>query len=327
MILAAALAGYLFLAKAAPIELMIHDTDYCMASIKIPFSTNFRLGFTHFFWVPLRSIIKIGFVCPELTPVEGQAHGVADITEPPTVPMADTSMPTQVAPEVSELSITVPPVNPMADTSAPQGSPEAKAGKRMQQNNKKEPKPTKEGSGKQAKQPQGGDIPKESGLSAKALKEAKKAEKQARRAQEKQTPSGPSQQQGQSKKGEAVKGGTQKEQLTPKGGHKRTGSAVAEAQRIVPIRGSGQQTPTTVEPHVESKHVSLFRHLEGPARRASISGAASSVHAAVLALGLQMSNYEICGSTARCVATLLAFKRVGAHKEPIEFRCAMTDNS
>ncbi|KAH0555931.1 hypothetical protein GP486_006127 [Trichoglossum hirsutum] len=280
-----------------------------MAGIEDPFSTNFRIGFTDFFWIPLCNIIKIDFVRPELAPVEGQVHGVANTTRP-VVLMADAPIPTQVVSEASELSIVVPSVKPTADTSAPQGSPETKAGK-MQQN-KKEPKPkdAKEGPGKQPRQPQGGDVSKESGLSAKALKEAKKADKQARRAQQKQTPPGLLQQQAQGKKAEGSKGGTQKEQLTPKGGHKRTGSAVTEAQRTVPIRSGGQQTPTTVESHAESKHVSLFRHLEGPLRRASILGAASSVHPAVLTLGLQMSSYEICGSTARCVATLLAFKRV-----------------
>jgi translation initiation factor eIF-2B subunit delta len=30
----------------------------------------------------------------------------------------------------------------------------------------------------------------------------------------------------------------------------------------------------------------------------------------VLALGLQLRDYVVCGSSARCVATLLAFKRV-----------------
>jgi translation initiation factor eIF-2B subunit delta len=57
----------------------------------------------------------------------------------------------------------------------------------------------------------------------------------------------------------------------------------------------------------------------GPGRRGSMavggltSGAAAAdlkVHSAVLALGLQIRDYVICGSSARCVATLLAFKRV-----------------
>jgi translation initiation factor eIF-2B subunit delta len=45
-------------------------------------------------------------------------------------------------------------------------------------------------------------------------------------------------------------------------------------------------------------------------RTTSIAGASKDVHPAVLALGLQMSNYTICGSCARLVATLQAFKRV-----------------
>ncbi|KAH0547587.1 hypothetical protein FGG08_000312 [Glutinoglossum americanum] len=280
-----------------------------MANAIAPFSTNFRIGITNFFWIPPHDVIKIGFVYPELTRVENQAQAVAETTEPSAIPMADPSMPTEVAPEPSA---PVSSVNPTVNTPTPQAPPEVKGGKKTQQTNKKEPKTkdTKEGAGKPPKQPQGGDAVKESGLSAKALKEAKKAEKQARRAQEKQTAPGPTQQHAQGKKADGAKGGNQKEQLAPKGGHKRAGSTVTEAQRTVPIRTSNQQTPTVIEPQVEHKHVSLFRHLDGHARRTSLSGAASSIHPAVLTLGLQMSSYEICGSTARCVATLLAFKRI-----------------
>lgn len=58
------------------------------------------------------------------------------------------------------------------------------------------------------------------------------------------------------------------------------------------------------------KQVRLFSHLYAQPRRHSIVAASKDIHPAVLALGLQMSNYEVCGSNARCVAMLLAFKEV-----------------
>jgi hypothetical protein len=60
----------------------------------------------------------------------------------------------------------------------------------------------------------------------------------------------------------------------------------------------------------EDKNVAVFGHLYGQQRRTTIAGAGKEVHPAVLALGLQMRDYVVCGSNARCVATLLAFKRV-----------------
>jgi translation initiation factor eIF-2B subunit delta len=55
--------------------------------------------------------------------------------------------------------------------------------------------------------------------------------------------------------------------------------------------------------------VPLFGHL-AQNRRIGIAGASKDVHPAVLTLGLQMSRYEICGSTARVLAMMLAFKAV-----------------
>jgi translation initiation factor eIF-2B subunit delta len=63
----------------------------------------------------------------------------------------------------------------------------------------------------------------------------------------------------------------------------------------------------------EDKNVAVFGHLYGIPRRSTIAGAAKEVHPAVLALGLQIRDYVICGSSARCVATLIAFKRVCQH--------------
>ncbi|OJJ51037.1 hypothetical protein ASPZODRAFT_127033 [Penicilliopsis zonata CBS 506.65] len=86
-------------------------------------------------------------------------------------------------------------------------------------------------------------------------------------------------------------------------------------KQAAPRRGSAQvvqQGGGVVEPKKkkEDKKVAVFGHLYGQQRRTTIAGAAKEVHPAVLALGLQMRDYVICGSNARCVATLLAFKRV-----------------
>ncbi|KAI9051342.1 hypothetical protein LZ554_004389 [Drepanopeziza brunnea f. sp. 'monogermtubi'] len=80
--------------------------------------------------------------------------------------------------------------------------------------------------------------------------------------------------------------------------------------RNSPIRSPQKVAPIVpVVPKKEDKTVEFFRHLY-KARTTTIAGANKDVHPAVLALGLQMSNYTICGSCARLVATLQAFKRV-----------------
>ncbi|MCJ1247353.1 hypothetical protein MMC30_004567 [Trapelia coarctata] len=90
--------------------------------------------------------------------------------------------------------------------------------------------------------------------------------------------------------------------------HKQTTSI----SRNIPMRPTSQ--PQIVEPapqpEKENKTVALFGHLYSQPRRTTIGGAGKDVHPAVLALGLQMSNYVVCGSNARCVSMLLVFKRV-----------------
>jgi len=83
-------------------------------------------------------------------------------------------------------------------------------------------------------------------------------------------------------------------------------------QKNVPLRPAVQSQAVTPapQPETENKNVALFGHLYSHPRRTSIAGAGKDVHPVVLALGLQMSNYVICGSNARCVAMLLVFKRV-----------------
>lgn len=92
---------------------------------------------------------------------------------------------------------------------------------------------------------------------------------------------------------------------------KKTGASVGET-RNYPVRAvqkPATHIPLPVVPKKEDKTVEFFRHLYKP-RTTTIAGVNKDVHPAVLALGLQMSNYTICGSCARLVATMQAFKRV-----------------
>ncbi|KAB8296202.1 hypothetical protein EYC80_008985 [Monilinia laxa] len=146
-------------------------------------------------------------------------------------------------------------------------------------------------------------------LSAAELKKRAKEEKAARRAAAVQNKAGAESATPAAavagQKGEAAKGG----KAQPKKG--------AEVRNL-PVRGGpAKSAPVEQVPKVEDKTVDLFRHLYKP-RTASIAGAGKDVHPAILALGLQMSNYTICGSCARLVATLQAFKRVvESYKTPV----------
>ncbi len=154
---------------------------------------------------------------------------------------------------------------------------------------------------------------KEGKLSGKELKEKAKAEKAARRVKEKGQQGQPVLDLGTNEHGDqkarrpSASGATQSPM---KGQHKKSGSSSVNTQKL-PLRvAQSQAAPIAEETKKENKNVALFDHLYGPPRRTTVAGAGKDVHPAVLALGLQMRNYVICGSSARCVATLLAFKRV-----------------
>ena len=136
-------------------------------------------------------------------------------------------------------------------------------------------------------------------ISGAELKKRAKAEKAAKRAQKGSTQ-------------ERDKDQTSKPlEVQSKGQHKRTDSSSANAPKPLPIRPNQQKPPAPVsEPKAESTKVAFLSHLYGYPRRTTIAGAGKDVHPSILALGLQMSNYVICGSNARCVSTLLVFKRV-----------------
>ena len=140
-------------------------------------------------------------------------------------------------------------------------------------------------------------------LSPAELKKKAKAEKQARRAQVKAAePSKP--QSGPSKEG-------QKQQRDSKQAPKDDKSKPLPVRR----RQSQSNVPVVKEPEKKQKKEPrpaglFFGHLYSQPKQQSMYGASKDIHPAILALGLQYSSYAICGSTARMVAMLLAFKAV-----------------
>ncbi|KAI9847653.1 MAG: hypothetical protein M1838_000799 [Thelocarpon superellum] len=161
-------------------------------------------------------------------------------------------------------------------------------------------------------------------ISGAELKKKAKAEKQARRERERQTQEkqsgnhpGPGAKDGDGGPRPAGKGGQSKVSASQmkeegKAQHKRANSVIADGPKPLVLRGAkpSQGSTASAGPKKEDKQVVLFGHLYGHSRRTSVSGVGKDVHPAVLALGLQMGNYVVCGSSARCVATLLVFKKV-----------------
>ncbi|KIX08498.1 uncharacterized protein Z518_03154 [Rhinocladiella mackenziei CBS 650.93] len=159
-------------------------------------------------------------------------------------------------------------------------------------------------------------------LTGAQLKKQKAAEKAARRAEKvaERGAQAPTQAQDGVLGGSATKPETQRRPSTTKresdtvSHHKRTPSAGGKA---LPIRGGvqqQQQPQTSTVPEKEKrpdlKRVTMFSHLYPKEQKATLSGSGREIHPAVLALGLQLRDYVICGGNARCVATLLAFKKV-----------------
>ncbi|KKZ66980.1 translation initiation factor eIF-2B subunit delta [[Emmonsia] crescens] len=172
-------------------------------------------------------------------------------------------------------------------------------------------------------------------LSGAELKKQAKAEKAARRAKEKAEREQPT--------GAAAGGGGSGKQQTNQSSSKKGGPG-SQAQKNAEASGSGGKghkqlgggggggaataigrrgsimNANTAELSRKKKReeemvgagktVAVFGHLSLQKRRATIAGAGKELHPAILALGLQLRDYVVCGSSARCVAMLLAFKRV-----------------
>lgn len=196
------------------------------------------------------------------------------------------------------------------DTKKANGAP--KPGKQQQQQTKQ-----KDGATTIATEGGKGD------LSPAELKKRAKAEKQARRAREKlereQAAAGAGGGSGPSGQGQGTPSAKKGAPGGAGGGGSKDGAAGLQkgAQKQLPLRrGSshiaGQTAVAAGEKKKKelNKNVAVFGHLYGQQRRTSIAGAGKEVHPAVLALGLQMRDYVVCGSSARCVTMLLAFKRV-----------------
>ncbi|KAL4957670.1 hypothetical protein BDW69DRAFT_7652 [Aspergillus filifer] len=184
----------------------------------------------------------------------------------------------------------------------PQSQPQSQAPKAP-----KPPKPAKQQPSKDKVSAPADAAAGAEGLSFAEQKKRAKAEKAARRAREKAdreaggAPGGPTPGTPSAKKGGAGADAA------------AAGGAPGKGQKAIPRRGStqaGAGNGAEVKKKQEDKNVSVFGHLYGQQRRTTIAGAGKEVHPAVLALGLQMRDYVVCGSSARCVATLLAFKRV-----------------
>ncbi|KAJ5356120.1 hypothetical protein N7517_010729 [Penicillium concentricum] len=149
-------------------------------------------------------------------------------------------------------------------------------------------------------------------LSPAELKKKAKAEKAARRIREKLDKEG-----GAATSVTPIPGvGAQaRPPTTPKKDAAGPGSAQKGPRAPPPRRGSGPlaQTGSVLveqKKKKDDKKVAIFGHLYGQQRRVTVAGATKEVHHAILALGMQLMDYTICGSSARCVATLIAFKRV-----------------
>ncbi|KAJ6102728.1 hypothetical protein N7486_005155 [Penicillium sp. IBT 16267x] len=140
------------------------------------------------------------------------------------------------------------------------------------------------------------------------LKKKAKAEKAARRVKEKLERDGGAGAAG----GSAPAPGQPRPPVTPRKDAAGGGAAQKGSKALPPRRGSlvGAGAAVEQKKKKEDKSVTIFGHLYGQQRRTTIAGAGKEVHPAVLALGLQLRDYVVCGSSARCVATMLAFKRV-----------------
>lgn len=141
------------------------------------------------------------------------------------------------------------------------------------------------------------------------LKKRAKEEKAARRAAAIEAKGAPAQQQQQKAQNGGPKQEKQDRQVSAQ-------QAQTQGQGQLPVRTRRASQSVAKEPakkmekekKPESKNIELFSHLYTQPRRHDIDGASKDVHPAVLALGFQISSYEITGSTARCVGMLNAFK-------------------
>ncbi|KAF0463559.1 putative translation initiation factor eIF-2B subunit delta [Gigaspora margarita] len=94
------------------------------------------------------------------------------------------------------------------------------------------------------------------------------------------------------------------------------GSTSATSTTATPLSETAGSTKTTdskqrhsLTKEINSKQVDMFSHLE-ITKGANTGLAPKEIHPAILVLGLQFSEFKICGANARCIAALTAFQKV-----------------
>lgn len=244
--------------------------------------------------------------------------------------MADTSSSTPSAGSAAlnpaAATFTMPPsgdANLTNGTDQPASKPAVNGDKQSQESKKSKPRP--DSSARTSTDQNIAEAGAGVKLTGAELKRQKAAEKAARRAEkvaEKGAQAQAQQTQAQTKAGSGS--GTKPDTPRRPSTTKRESDSTPHLKRTLssgtkplPIRGGSQQQvpsqgsmPPEKEKRQEPKRVSMFSHLYSKEKRATLAGAGREIHPAVLALGLQLRDYVICGGNARCVATLLAFKKV-----------------
>lgn len=143
------------------------------------------------------------------------------------------------------------------------------------------------------------------GLSNAEKKKLQKAEKAARRAKDKDAAPSSVPEQSSSTPILKPQQPQTKEQAGPPSRKRRDSVAAPKpvAERL-PIRSVNHEKTKVI------RTIPFFTHLQNQPRKRTLEGTAKEVHPAIAQLALQLSSYVICGSHARGVAMLLAFKSV-----------------
>jgi translation initiation factor eIF-2B subunit delta len=157
-------------------------------------------------------------------------------------------------------------------------------------------------------------------LSGAELKKRAKAEKQAKRAAKKAETGPAGGPPAQADSAQQKKDGAKKEtpnkkgqnQPQPKAGAQQKGKQQGKSQGAAAAAAVGSEKEVDLPVRVVSvlgQDNRVFRQFS-IYRRTSLNHTNKDVHPAVLAFGLQLSSYQICGSTARCIGMLKCFKAV-----------------
>lgn len=141
-------------------------------------------------------------------------------------------------------------------------------------------------------------------LSNAEKKKLQKAEKAAKRAKDKDVVPSAVSQQGPSTSLPKSQQTQAKDQAGPSSRKRRESIAAPKpAVEKVPIISRSERSKTI-------KAIAFFSHLQNQSRKRTSEGSVKEVQPAIAQLALQLSSYVICGSHARGVAMLLAFKSV-----------------